>query len=114
MRACVLKEDEIDGKGVTKKLRSPSPQVHKSTQTICSSRKRTTEQQHRSIDDGQVDGHWKEDTILHLRILSIGNCSPKKMASAAFTAIGLDLGAQKTMIVADDGEIIRTSTGKYE
>lgn len=33
------------------------------------------------------------------------------MASSAFTAVGLDLGSQKTMIVADDGEIIRTSTG---
>ncbi len=27
-------------------------------------------------------------------------------------AVGLDLGSQKTMIVADDGEIIRTDTGK--
>ena len=34
------------------------------------------------------------------------------MASSAFTVVGLDLGAQKTMIVSDDGEIIRTSTGK--
>ena len=28
-------------------------------------------------------------------------------------AVGLDLGSQKTMIVAEDGEIIRTETGKY-
>lgn len=33
------------------------------------------------------------------------------MASSPYTAVGLDLGSQKTMIVADDGEIIRTSTG---
>lgn len=33
------------------------------------------------------------------------------MAAQGFTAIGLDVGAQKTMIVAEDGEIIRTSTG---
>jgi heat shock protein 4 len=28
------------------------------------------------------------------------------------TAVGFDIGSQKTMIVAEDGEIIRTSTGK--
>lgn len=28
------------------------------------------------------------------------------------TAVGLDIGSQKTMIVADDGEIVRTDTGK--
>lgn len=30
---------------------------------------------------------------------------------ASLTAIGFDIGSQKTMIVAEDGEIIRTSTG---
>lgn len=30
------------------------------------------------------------------------------------TAVGLDIGSQKTMIVADDGEIVRTDTGKRE
>jgi activator of 2-hydroxyglutaryl-CoA dehydratase len=27
------------------------------------------------------------------------------------TAVGLDLGSQKTMVVMEDGEIVRTDTG---
>jgi hypothetical protein len=35
------------------------------------------------------------------------------MTSTGVTAIGFDLGSQKTMIVAEDAEIVRTSTGKF-
>jgi hypothetical protein len=31
--------------------------------------------------------------------------------SSTISAVGVDLGSLKTMVVADDGEIIRTSTG---
>lgn len=31
---------------------------------------------------------------------------------ANFVGVGYDIGSQKTIIVAEDGEIIRTSTGK--
>lgn len=29
-----------------------------------------------------------------------------------YHAVGIDFGSQKTMVVADDGEIVRTDTGK--